>query len=90
MFSLHFNSVRVSNELGSGNARAAKYSIAVIGVTALAIAFPCIIVIVATRTYFPVLFASSKELQKAVAEMAYLLIVAVFLSSIQPVIIGTN
>ncbi|XP_039122150.1 protein DETOXIFICATION 34-like [Dioscorea cayenensis subsp. rotundata] len=83
-------SVRVSNELGSGNARAAKYSIAVIGVTALAIAFPCIIVILATRTYFPVLFASSKELQKAVAEMAYLLILAVFLSSIQPVIIGAS
>ncbi|KAJ0972486.1 hypothetical protein J5N97_020445 [Dioscorea zingiberensis] len=82
--------VRVSNELGSGNAKAAKYSIFVIGLTSLAIAFPCLVTILVTRDYFPVLFASSEELQRAVADMAHLLMASVVLSSIQPIIIGAS
>ncbi|XP_056698183.1 protein DETOXIFICATION 34 [Spinacia oleracea] len=62
--------VRVSNELGSGNARAAKYSV---------------IVIVSQSLYI-----ESKDMQNAVAHLAYLLGITMVLNSVQPVISGSS
>lgn len=84
------SSVRVSNELGSGHPRAAKYSVIIIVLQSLLIGILFMVIILAARDYFAVIFTSDKELQQAVAHIAYLLAVTMVLNSIQPVISGHN
>ncbi|GFP91497.1 protein transparent testa 12 [Phtheirospermum japonicum] len=81
-------SVRVSNELGSGHPRAAKYSVFVTVVESLLIGLMCMVIIIATKDHFAIIFTNSDKMQKAVAELAYLLAVTMVLNSIQPVISG--
>ncbi|XP_051147251.1 protein DETOXIFICATION 34 [Andrographis paniculata] len=81
-------SVRVSNELGSGHPRAAKYSVFVTVTESFAIGLFSMMVVIATKDHFAVLFTSSDQMQKAVSELAYLLAVTMVLNSIQPVISG--
>ncbi|KAF6162232.1 hypothetical protein GIB67_008361 [Kingdonia uniflora] len=80
--------VRVSNELGSGHPRAAKYAVIIVIVQSLFIGLVCMAVILITKDYFAVIFTSSKDLQRAVAKLAYLLGVTMVLNSVQPVISG--
>ncbi|CAF2034400.1 hypothetical protein HID58_031473 [Brassica napus] len=79
-------SVRVSNELGSGHPRAAKYSVIVTVIESLFIGVVCAIVILITRDDFAVIFTDSQEMRKAVADLAYLLGITMILNSLQPVI----
>ncbi|MQM20429.1 hypothetical protein Taro_053448 [Colocasia esculenta] len=81
-------SVRVSNELGLGHPRAAKYSILVVVLQSLAIGIVCMVVILASRNYFAVIFTNDKEIEQAVSKIAYLLAVTMVLNSVQPVISG--
>ncbi|KAJ0265251.1 Protein DETOXIFICATION 34 [Hirschfeldia incana] len=81
-------SVRVSNELGSGHPRAAKYSVIVTVIESLIIGVVCAIVILITRDDFAVIFTDSQEMRKAVADLAYLLGITMILNSLQPVISG--
>ncbi|KAL0905140.1 hypothetical protein M5K25_027322 [Dendrobium thyrsiflorum] len=81
-------SVRVSNELGSGRPRATKHAVVVVVATSLVIGLFFMVVILAARDYFPVLFTSDKEMQQAVTRIAYLLGITMVLNSIQPVISG--
>ncbi|KAJ6390808.1 hypothetical protein OIU77_024926 [Salix suchowensis] len=81
-------SVRVSNELGSGHPRAAKYCVIVTCVESLLIGILCALIILATKNQFAVIFTASKEMRKAVAKLAYLLGITMILNSIQPVISG--
>lgn len=83
-----FFSVRVSNELGSGHPRAAKYSVIVAVIESLIIGVVCAIVILITRDDFAVIFTDSQEMRKAVADLAYLLGITMILNSLQPVISG--
>ncbi|KAE8705291.1 Detoxifying efflux carrier 35 isoform 3 [Hibiscus syriacus] len=73
-------SVRVSNELGWGHPRAAKYSVYVTVVQSLLIGLLC--------TALLVIFTSSKTMQRAVSHLAYLLGITMVLNSVQPVITG--
>ncbi|XP_042479346.1 protein DETOXIFICATION 35-like [Macadamia integrifolia] len=81
-------SVRVSNELGSGHPRAAKYCVFVTVAQSFLIGLFFMVLILITKDYFAVIFTSSKELQQAVSRLAYLLGVTMVLNSIQPVISG--
>nr|QPG43053.1 DTX35 [Lilium hybrid cultivar] len=81
-------SVRVSNELGSGRARGCKHAVVVVVVTSLVIGLLAMVVILGSRNYFSVIFTSDKEMQRAVAKIAYLLAVTMVLNSVQPVISG--
>ncbi|XVF53554.1 hypothetical protein PTKIN_Ptkin05aG0108100 [Pterospermum kingtungense] len=81
-------SVRVSNELGLGHPRAAKYSVYVTVLQSLLIGLLCMVVVVITRDHFAVIFTSSAEMKRAVAHLAYLLGVTMVLNSVQPVISG--
>ncbi|KAL3517185.1 hypothetical protein ACH5RR_024087 [Cinchona calisaya] len=81
-------SVRVSNELGSGHPRAAKYSVYVTVAESLLIGIFSMVVIMATKNHFAILFTSSEKMQKAVADLAYLLAATLVLNSVQPVISG--
>lgn len=88
-FSFLFRSVRVSNELGQGHPRATKYSVYITVIQSLLIGIICMIAVLITKNEFAIIFTSSKEMQRAVAELAYLLGLTMILNSIQPVISGT-
>ncbi|EPS58356.1 hypothetical protein M569_16457, partial [Genlisea aurea] len=81
-------SVRVSNELGSGHPRAAKYSVYVTVIESALIGAASMAVVLATRDDFSVIFTDSSAMQKAVGDLAYLLGITMVLNSIQPVISG--
>ncbi|XAR53633.1 hypothetical protein NMG60_11022259 [Bertholletia excelsa] len=81
-------SVRVSNELGMRHPRAAKYCVYITVFQSLLIGILCMVVVLATRNYFAILFTNSKELQEAAAKLAYLLGFTMLLNSVQPVISG--
>ncbi|XP_011076128.1 protein DETOXIFICATION 35-like [Sesamum indicum] len=81
-------SVRVSNELGLGHPRAAKYSVYVTIFQSLLIGILCMAVILTTREYFAIIFTDSENMQRAVAHLSSLLGVTMLLNSIQPVISG--
>ncbi|KAL7238930.1 hypothetical protein ACSBR2_004929 [Camellia fascicularis] len=81
-------SVRVSNELGSKHPRAAKYSVFVTVIESLLIGILFMSIIMTTRNHFAVIFTDSKDMQKAVAHLAYLLAITMVLNSVQPVISG--
>ena len=81
--------MRVSNELGAGNYRAAKFSVKVVSVTSVSIGVICMILVVATRDYFPYLFTSSEAVVKETTKLSILLAITVLLNSLQPVLSGT-
>ncbi|KAA8516070.1 hypothetical protein F0562_019249 [Nyssa sinensis] len=66
-------SVRISNELGSGHPRAAKYSVIVTVSESLLIGIICMAIVMTTKNHFAIIFTDSKEMQQAVAHLAYLL-----------------
>ncbi|GMI64964.1 hypothetical protein like AT1G47530 [Hibiscus trionum] len=91
MIAIGFNaaiSVRVSNELGAGNAWLAKFSVLVVSLTSVIIGIVCMIVVFATRGYFPYLFTSSNAVAEKTTELALLLGFTVLLNSLQPVLSG--
>ncbi|XP_041017802.1 protein DETOXIFICATION 35-like [Juglans microcarpa x Juglans regia] len=81
-------SVRVSNELGSGHPKAAKYSVIVTVIESLLIGIFFATLILASRERFAVIFTGSKEMQRAVSSLAYLLGITMLLNSVQPVVSG--
>ncbi|KAL3524308.1 hypothetical protein ACH5RR_017142 [Cinchona calisaya] len=81
-------SVRVSNELGLGHPRAAKYSVYVTVFQSLVIGIICMIIVLVARDHFAVIFTDSKAMQRAVADLAGLLGITMVLNSVQPVISG--
>ncbi|XP_010448397.1 PREDICTED: protein DETOXIFICATION 35 [Camelina sativa] len=81
-------SVRVSNELGLGRPRAAKYSVYVTVIESLLIGLIFMVAIIIARDHFAIIFTSSKVIQRAVSKLAYLLGITMVLNSVQPVISG--
>ncbi|KAH9331577.1 hypothetical protein KI387_003685, partial [Taxus chinensis] len=89
MISLGFNvaiSVRVSNELGAGHPRAAKFAVIVVLGTTFLVGAILMAVIFITRNEFAVAFTNSQVVMKAVSELATLLALTMLLNSIQPVL----
>ncbi|CAN1264594.1 Protein DETOXIFICATION 35 [Linum perenne] len=81
-------SVRVSNELGSGRPRGAKYAVYVIVFQSFLIGLLCMVAVLITKDYFSIIFTSSQDLQMAVSKLAFLLGITMVLNSVQPVISG--
>ncbi|XP_015888646.2 protein DETOXIFICATION 35 [Ziziphus jujuba] len=81
-------SVRVSNELGKGRPLAAKYSVYTTVFQSFLIGLFFMVVILITKNYFAVIFTSSKNVQEAVSNLAFLLGITMVLNSVQPVISG--
>lgn len=91
MIALGFNaavSVRVSNELGAGNAKKAKLAVWVVSVTSVSIGVVCMAVVFATRDVFPYLFTTSDAVAAETTKLATLLAITVLLNSLQPVLSG--
>lgn len=91
MIAIGFNaaiSVRVSNELGSGNPKIAKFAVIVVSITSVSIGVVAMAVVYATRDYFPYLFTNSEAVAEETTQLAVLLGITVLLNSLQPVLSG--
>ncbi|KAM7499689.1 hypothetical protein LguiA_024103 [Lonicera macranthoides] len=75
-------SVRVSNELGLGHPKVAKYSVYVTVFQFLVIGILCMIVVMATKNYLGIIFTNSKDLENAFAHLAYVLGLTMILNSV--------
>ncbi|OVA09330.1 Multi antimicrobial extrusion protein [Macleaya cordata] len=80
--------VRVSNELGAGNVKAAKFSIKVILSTSATFGVVFWILTLIFGNSISYLFSSSTEVAKAVSSLSVLLAFSVLLNSVQPVLSG--
>ncbi|KAF7124795.1 hypothetical protein RHSIM_Rhsim12G0111500 [Rhododendron simsii] len=76
-------SVRVSNELGAANPRAAKFSAMVVGVTSSLIGLFLVLVLVATAKQYPSLFSTDTQVKEIVYELTPLLGLAILVYNLQ-------
>ncbi|XP_071927442.1 protein DETOXIFICATION 29-like [Coffea arabica] len=91
MVAIGFNaaiSVRVSNELGAGHPRTAKFSVVVVTLTSLAAGILLALVLVISRKQYPALFSNSEEVQRSVYDLTPLLVACVIINSVQPTLSG--
>jgi len=82
------SSVRVSNELGRGSSKAAKFSIVVIVLTSFSIGFLLFLLFLFARGNLAYIFTTSHEVASAVANLSPLLAFSILLNSVQPVLSG--
>ncbi|KAG0466174.1 hypothetical protein HPP92_017754 [Vanilla planifolia] len=91
MVSLGFNaavSVRVSNELGAGHPKAAKFSVVIAVSTSALLGLLFMAIIFGGRTYLPKLFTDEPDVVKETSRLGHLLGATIFINSIQPVLSG--
>lgn len=81
-------SVRVSNELGRGSSRAAKFSIVVVVSVSLAIGLVLFVLFLFLRKQLAYIFTNDEEVADMVAELSPLLAFSILLNSVQPVLSG--
>ncbi|XP_010251087.1 PREDICTED: protein DETOXIFICATION 29-like [Nelumbo nucifera] len=81
-------SVRISNELGAGHPRIAKFSVVVVVITSCLIGLLLSIILISTRKQFPVIFSSSLDVRKLVSELTPLLAISIIINNVQPVLSG--
>ncbi|XP_042012444.1 protein DETOXIFICATION 33-like [Salvia splendens] len=81
-------SVRVSNELGANNPKAAKFSVIVAVITSTMFGVVFSIATVATKNSFPKVFSSMEEVKKETSKLAYFLAASILLNSIQSILNG--
>ncbi|XP_077226440.1 protein DETOXIFICATION 21-like [Tasmannia lanceolata] len=81
-------SVRVSNELGRGSAKAAKFSVVVVVVNSLCIGIVLFIMFLLLRGRLAYLFTDSPEVAEAVSVLSPLLAFSILMNSVQPVLSG--
>ncbi|KAK8565005.1 hypothetical protein V6N13_020136 [Hibiscus sabdariffa] len=81
-------SVRVSNELGRGSSKGAKFSIMTTTLTSLFIGFVLFVIFLFLRERLAYIFTESKEVASAVADLSTLLACSILLNSVQPVLSG--
>ncbi|KAI3899762.1 hypothetical protein MKW92_053128 [Papaver armeniacum] len=80
--------VRVANELGAGNGKAAKFASKVSAITSLLIGICFCTLIMIFHERLAIIFTSSHVVLQAVDNLAFLLALTILLNSIQPVLSG--
>ncbi|XP_031493381.1 protein DETOXIFICATION 27-like isoform X1 [Nymphaea colorata] len=80
--------VRVSVELGAGNAKGAKFATVVSAATSTVVGIIFWILIIVLHNEFFLVFTSSTEVLQAASKLAILLAFTILLNSIQPVLSG--
>ncbi|TXG56226.1 hypothetical protein EZV62_017539 [Acer yangbiense] len=81
-------SVRVSNELGAGHPRTAKFSLMVAVLSSFIIGLVLSLVLIISRDHYPDLFSSDSEVTALVKELTPLLALCITINNIQPVLSG--
>ncbi|XP_062106117.1 protein DETOXIFICATION 40 [Humulus lupulus] len=91
MISVGFNaaaSVRVSNELGAGNPKAAAFSVIVVTVISFIISVIAAIAVLALRDVISYAFTDGETVAAAVSDLCPLLSLTLLLNGVQPVLSG--
>ncbi|KAF8410379.1 hypothetical protein HHK36_002907 [Tetracentron sinense] len=91
MIFLGFNaaiSVRISNELGAARPRAAKFSILVVVLSSALIGVAFLVLVLALRNVYALLFTNNPEVSRAVSQLAVIFAFTLLLNSVQPVLTG--
>lgn len=91
MVSLGMNaaiSVRVSNELGGGHPRTAKFSLVVAVISSFIVGVFISLILIIFRNQYPALFSSDSEVQALVKQLTPLLATCIVINNIQPVLSG--
>ncbi|XVF60771.1 hypothetical protein PTKIN_Ptkin08bG0075100 [Pterospermum kingtungense] len=81
-------SVRVSNELGAGHPKLARFSVIVVNATSISISVVFSAIVLIFRVGLSQAFTSDAEVIKAVSDLTPLLAISVFLNGIQPILSG--
>uniref|UniRef100_A0A453RQI5 Protein DETOXIFICATION n=1 Tax=Aegilops tauschii subsp. strangulata TaxID=200361 RepID=A0A453RQI5_AEGTS len=81
-------SVRVSNELGAGRPRAARFAIAVVLMSSVAIGVGFFVAVLLLRDVYGAPFTESPEVVHAVASLGVVFAFTLLLNSVQPVLSG--
>ena len=89
-YQLAFASVRVSNELGAGHPRVAKFSVFVVNGTSILISIVFSAIVLIFRVELSQAFTSDSEVIEAVSDLTPLLAISVFLNGIQPILSGNH
>ncbi|KNA04351.1 hypothetical protein SOVF_199750 [Spinacia oleracea] len=80
--------VRVANELGAGNGKAAKFATKVSVATSTVIGLFFCVLIMALHDKFAIIFSDSVPVLEEVDKLSWLLAVTILLNSVQPVLSG--
>lgn len=83
-------SVRVSNELGAGHPRVAKFSVLVVNGTSILISILFSVIVLVFKVELSELFTSDTEVIEAVSNLTPLLAISVFLNGVQPILSGND
>ena len=81
-------SVRVSNELGAGNSKAAAFSVVIVNMVSFIIAVIEAIVVLALRHVISYAFTEGETVANAVSDLCPYLAITIVLNGIQPVLSG--
>ncbi|CAN0896268.1 Protein DETOXIFICATION 29 [Linum grandiflorum] len=81
-------SVRISNELGAGHPRTAKFALMVAVISSFLVGFVLALVLVVAKDYYPSLFSNDPAVKLVVAEMTPLLALCIVINNVQPVLSG--
>lgn len=82
--------MRVSNELGAHQPKAAKFSVVMAVTTSLVSGTLFTVGILASKSHFPEVFTDKAIVVKETSKLGYVLAATIFLNSIQPVLHGTS
>ncbi|GAV84497.1 MatE domain-containing protein [Cephalotus follicularis] len=81
-------SVRVSNELGAGHPRTAKFSLVVAVISSFMIGIVLSLILIITRNEYPSLFSSDSDVEDLVKELTPILAFCIVINNVQPVLSG--
>ena len=85
---MYKNSVRVSNELGRGNSKGAKFATLTAVFTSLSIGIVLFFVFLFLRGKVSYIFTTSEAVAAEVADLSPLLAFSILMNSVQPVLSG--
>ncbi|RHN47577.1 putative multi antimicrobial extrusion protein [Medicago truncatula] len=80
--------VRVANELGGGDSKAAKFSIVITLLTSFFIGFVLFLIFLFLKERLAYIFTPDPDVAKAVGDLSPLLSISILLNSVQPVLSG--
>ncbi|KAI9128511.1 hypothetical protein K1719_001504 [Acacia pycnantha] len=81
-------SVRVGNELGAGNGKAAKFSVVIVNIASLIVAVVEAMVVLGLRHVVSYAFTDGEKVANAVSDLCPFLAVTLILNGVQPVLSG--
>lgn len=83
-------SVRVSNELGAGHPKTAKFAVVCVVITSFLIGLFLSVVLLISRNEYPVIFTNDADVKELVSSLTPLLAISITINNVQPVLTGNH